>query len=338
MHLLRSLICFLFFIFFFAGCKYFNTKKLTIHFEIGNTGSLDPKEVIRLINSRVTGAFDLSDSDVDPGKLNGNKYSCVVNGLPKDTGLEKKIRHLYSVNVNVGFWSVYSNTDIFNYLKAINDTLGKINMIGTKRPDSTQFETEYDSIERSLKRNPLFAVLQYLTEPGGYYLSEEAACGMSFVNDTETVMKLLHDPSVAGILPQTCKIMWGPSTQGNEKVFKLYFLRPDPYTKGPSLELGQVVESSVVKSGGVSNSISFTMNDADAKLWNIITSSNVDHFLAISLDDRIISAPKVQAPITMGKCMITGDFNSREADDLAHILRAGKMPFDIRVIRIEEVK
>ena len=51
--------------------------------------------------------------------------------------------------------------------------------------------------------------------------------------------------------------------------------------------------------------------------------------LAIVVDDRVISAPTVQDPITGGAGEITGGFTERRAKDLATQLNAGALPVEL---------
>lgn len=57
-----------------------------------------------------------------------------------------------------------------------------------------------------------------------------------------------------------------------------------------------------------------------------VTRNNVDRRLAIVLDGRIYSAPKINEPIPNGEAVITGRFTPDEAKDLAIVLRSGTLP------------
>ena len=59
-----------------------------------------------------------------------------------------------------------------------------------------------------------------------------------------------------------------------------------------------------------------------AKIFERITSANVDQFLAIMLDGELYSAPRINEPITGGRCQISraGGFPADEAYRLASVL------------------
>ncbi|MDD5292164.1 MAG: protein translocase subunit SecD [Candidatus Omnitrophica bacterium] len=57
-----------------------------------------------------------------------------------------------------------------------------------------------------------------------------------------------------------------------------------------------------------------------------ITSENVGRRLAIVLDDKVYSAPRINEAIPSGEAVITGSFAVEEAKDLALVLRVGSLP------------
>lgn len=78
--------------------------------------------------------------------------------------------------------------------------------------------------------------------------------------------------------------------------------------------------------------ISLRFNSEGAEKFAEITRNNVGRQLAIVLDGELQSAPRINEPILGGNCEISGDFDLREAFDLANVLRN---PLETPV-RIEE--
>ena len=50
------------------------------------------------------------------------------------------------------------------------------------------------------------------------------------------------------------------------------------------------------------------------------------------LDNKVISAPVIQEPITGGSGQISGNFTVQQANDLAILLRAGALPAPLTII------
>jgi SecD/SecF fusion protein len=78
--------------------------------------------------------------------------------------------------------------------------------------------------------------------------------------------------------------------------------------------------------------VSMSMNNEGGKIWKVMTSKNVDKYIAIVLDNYVYSAPRVQGEIPNGRSSITGGFTIDEAKDLANILQAGKLPAPASII------
>lgn len=69
-----------------------------------------------------------------------------------------------------------------------------------------------------------------------------------------------------------------------------------------------------------------------ARIFEKITSENVNNRLAIVLDNNVVSAPVIQEKIGGGEARITGSFTMEEARDLAIVLRAGSLPAPVTIL------
>lgn len=78
--------------------------------------------------------------------------------------------------------------------------------------------------------------------------------------------------------------------------------------------------------------VSFRFNTQGGRRFGAITSQSVGEYLAIVLDDEVISAPRIQSPITGGNGVITGQFSVEGAQDLALLLRAGALPAPLTIL------
>ena len=78
--------------------------------------------------------------------------------------------------------------------------------------------------------------------------------------------------------------------------------------------------------------VELILNSAGARLFERITAENVKRRLAIVLDNRVYSAPVIQERIGGGRASITGNFDIKEARDLAIVLRAGALPAPVEIL------
>ncbi|MDH7481092.1 MAG: protein translocase subunit SecD [Armatimonadota bacterium] len=75
------------------------------------------------------------------------------------------------------------------------------------------------------------------------------------------------------------------------------------------------------------------------KLFADFTRRNVGEYLAIVLNDQILSAPVVKVPILDGKATIEGGFRTiQEATRLAEFLNAGALPVPLEIVQHQRVE
>jgi SecD/SecF fusion protein len=97
---------------------------------------------------------------------------------------------------------------------------------------------------------------------------------------------------------------------------------------------GSSIKDAVVVRGTLGEpQIHFTLDSQGAKRFAEITRENVHHRLAIVLDGELYSAPLIQTPIETGSGQITGQFDNREAFELANVL---ENPLDLPHHIVEE--
>jgi len=78
--------------------------------------------------------------------------------------------------------------------------------------------------------------------------------------------------------------------------------------------------------------VTFNLDRLGAKKFAKATTSNVGKRLAIVLDGKIISAPRIQDSIIGGSGQITGNFTFQSATDLALLLRSGSLPAPLNIL------
>lgn len=61
------------------------------------------------------------------------------------------------------------------------------------------------------------------------------------------------------------------------------------------------------------------------------------NYIAIYMDETVVSSPRVSEEINSDSCVITGEFTPEEAQDLANKIKSGALPFKLNVITQETV-
>ncbi len=150
---------------------------------------------------------------------------------------------------------------------------------------------------------------------------------------------ILNYPEVKEIIPNDSEFLWGskPVKVGDKEWYFLYFVKKSPELTGDYIEDAQVQVS-----GGGGNQMTragqaevhLTLNSEGGKKFARITGANVGKFLAIVLDNKVASAPRIKEKIPSGTARIDGLDDIQEAKDLQIVLRAGALP--ARLESIEE--
>lgn len=78
--------------------------------------------------------------------------------------------------------------------------------------------------------------------------------------------------------------------------------------------------------------VSFRFNQSGTRKFAKITAENIGKFFAIVLDNKVITAPRINSVINQGNGVISGNFTTKEASDLALLLRAGALPAPLKII------
>lgn len=163
--------------------------------------------------------------------------------------------------------------------------------------------------------------------------------------DKELVMSYLNDTQARALLPtelRNVKFAWGLPVKNKElgyEIVDLYAIKSNRDAEPP---LGGSVITDAKQdysaTGGVV--VSMAMNSEGAKVWEKMTTVAFQDGtqIAVVLDNTVYSAPGISSgPITGGRSEISGRFTVAEADDLANVLRAGKLPASAEIIQSDVV-
>ena len=154
----------------------------------------------------------------------------------------------------------------------------------------------------------------------------------------EVVNSIIRYGKAKQILPSDMELRWGvkkdkikdESGKEHNLGYALYVLKS---TNGkPALDGDCVVDASTERDDFKGYGVSMTMNGEGAKGWARVTGNNVGNQIAIVLDSCVYSAPNVENAIEGGRSSITGNFTIEEANDLANVLKSGKVNVKFNII------
>jgi preprotein translocase subunit SecD len=94
----------------------------------------------------------------------------------------------------------------------------------------------------------------------------------------------------------------------------------------------QLIDSQVSTDQNNQPAVSFRFDSTGGRRFAQATQANVGRPFAIILDNVIISAPRINEPILGGSGIISGSYTIATANELAILLRSGKLPVELKVI------
>lgn len=275
---------------------------------------------------------------------------------------KERVHKLLQGSAELQFWQVYQNEEVYPVLENINKTLAATlkdtttvaaakdttktgsKLAGLAKTKDAKDSTSLKNQELS-KSNPLFAVLNiptYQGENGQPSLRPGPVVGWVAQKDTAKVNAFFKRPEIASIIPQTYKFMWSVKpadlgAQTTSKIFELYAIKVTSLDGKPDLGGEAISDARHDFDQHGKPEVTMYMTGDGAAKWKKITAeasadANNKKAIAIVLDNTVYSAPTVQNEIPNGISSITGNFTQNDTQDLANILKAGKLPAPARIV------
>ena len=260
----------------------------------------------------------------------------------------ERVRKLLQGTASLEFWATYDNAEVEVYLNEANAKLAEI--LADEEVAVEEVKAEGDDLlaeeiqknqedaaaEAAFKKqNPLFSVLQ----PSG--AKGNACIGYANYADTALVNKYLSMPQVKALFPREFKPMWTVKASQyipGDNIFELVAIKATSRDGKATLDGGAVTDARVQYGNtGGNPEVSMSMNAEGANTWARMTKENIGKQIAIVLDGMVYSYPTVQSEIAGGSSQITGNFTLEEAEDLANVLKSGKLPAPATIIQEQVV-
>ncbi|MEG2790839.1 MAG: protein translocase subunit SecDF [Odoribacter sp.] len=327
-------------------------------------GAID--NTFNILRTRID-RFGVAQPNIRKADISGR----IVIELPgiKDA---QRVRKLLQGTAALEFFETFDNGDFYPYLATANEKARDINqaagILGIGSIDSTKTDTTAkvttteatpkDTTTNSLiskvsaqdtankmlanetefkKQNPLFSVLTPSIDRNGQIIPNGSIVGYARLKDTSAVNAILALPQVKAALPRNARLLW--EMKPNGEVIALHAIKITTRDGKAPLDGGAVYDARHEFDHNNSGRpvVSMSMTGEGSKIWARLTKENVGHCIAIVLDGFVCSSPNVNDEIKGGNSQISGQFDVKEAQDLANILKSGKLPAPARIIADEIV-
>lgn len=234
----------------------------------------------------------------------------------------------------------------------IKDSLAKL--LTPTTPTLTNAAKQDTAYENFMKRFPLYSLYSPLKaavyqdeKSKGYAYIPGPTVGYALRQDTAKINSYLAMEKVKALFPSKVKFMWGAKATlrgeapNQVETFDLYAIKSSGSSNKAAM-FGDIItdaRSDFNAQSGGHPYISMTMTGEAATNWAKLTKANSPksatekgHSIAVVMDNLVYSAPTVNGEIKGGQSQITGNFTVEEANALAAVLSAGKLPAPARIV------
>ena len=260
----------------------------------------------------------------------------------------ERVRKLLQGTASLEFWTTYTYNEIESYLVEANNALAQMQAVtgevvadakATEGDDLLAEELQQNAEDAAAEaqyrqQNPLFSVLQLSGATGN------ACIGYAHYADTALINKYFAMPQIKQLFPREFQPKWAVKASEffeGDNIFELVAIKSSSRDGKAPLDGGAVSDASVQYGNNGEIHVSMTMNAEGANTWARLTRDNVGKQIAIVLDGMVYSYPNVLNEITGGNSQITGNFTLEEAEDLANVLKSGKLPAPATIIQEQVV-
>jgi len=331
----------------------FGTKALREKINFNKTNEEVKEELQLEINSSINTAFEVLRSRIDKFGVTQPNIQRIGNSgriqieLPGAKDIDR-VTKLVTSKAELQFWEVFSNAEIQNYLFSANSVVTE--MLKEEDAQETEEAEEAKDIQSILNEvqdstkvedKTLFTYLTVNFAQSEQQISSLVA--QAKVGDTAMVNKLLSDRKVINLRTndvKNVKFLWdykSNTTPDGTEVIGLYAIKSNRNDVAP-IQGDVITDAAQVFSQLNDPEVSMAMNGRGSKLWEKLTGDNVGGFVAVVLDDYVYTAPSVNQAIVGGRTSISGgSMTIEEAQDIATVLKAGKLPAAARIIQAEVV-
>lgn len=309
------------------------------------------------IKETIGSAFETLRNRIDKfGVTQPNIQSLGDNGrilveLPGAKDMQRA-KNITTQTAQLEFYETHYAGEAINYLAQANETLKAT----IKKDEKAETEVQVDStdansdVEDLLKSaedeeveeqdfGPIFTLLQ--PNQNALQNSQVPTVGYAAIKDTATINSYLRNPAVVKQRPASlryAKFLWGVPDEEGVDVVALYALESN--RQGAPTMDGDVVNDSRQQFTQTQQaSVGLDFEGQGVNQWAKLTRTVAQkgNAIAIVLDDNVYSAATARQEIKGGSTEISGNFTVASAQDLATVLKAGKLPASAQIITAEEI-
>jgi SecD/SecF fusion protein len=256
-----------------------------------------------------------------------------------------RVRKLLQGQAKLEFYEVWGQNEVVPFLGQLDQILTAKQKAGSpvaaaKADSATAAKGDTTSLAAQLAKKTPAAKAKTdsaATQKGGVLASLLTMPGALGVNLTDTARMnvVLRSEEARSVLPANMALLYTnkPVTANGQQFLRIVAVKKDRTGAVAAPISGEVVSDARQDfDQGGRPEVSMSMTPTGSRKWAKMTGANIGKQVAVVLDDVVYSDPVVQSEITGGNTSISGNFSIDEAQDLAQVLKAGKLPAPTRIV------
>ncbi|MBP7184145.1 MAG: protein translocase subunit SecDF [Saprospiraceae bacterium] len=270
----------------------------------------------------------------------------------------ERARNLLSATAKLEFWDAYRISDgglinafmeadkrikdkpVYDKGETLTDSTKTVESIAAVT-DTTKKDTTKNALN---SKGPLLSILNVNGAGGANSMfAGYAVLASADKNQIEQINKYLARPDVSNLFPNDLLFRWSAKPIKNAttgeftKNYELYGIRKRKTSDKAPLEGDHITRAASYPDPTTGQIlVTLNMDNQGARIWGDMTTKAAqdnNREVAIVLDDKVVSAPRVNDAILSGSTQISGSFTVEEGKDLASILEIGKLPAKTKIIQ-----
>lgn len=256
-----------------------------------------------------------------------------------------RVRKLLQGQAKLEFYEVWGQNEVVPFLGQLDQILAakakagstvataKTDSAATAKGDTTSLAAQLAKKTPANKAKTDSTAAQK-GGPLASLLTMPGALGVN-LTDTARMNVILRSDEARSVLPANMALLYTnkPVTANGQQFLRLVAVKKDRTGAVAAPISGEVVSDARQDfDQGGRPEVSMSMTPTGSRKWAKMTGANIGKQVAVVLDDVVYSDPVVQSEITGGNTSISGNFSIDEAQDLAQVLKAGKLPAPTRIV------
>jgi SecD/SecF fusion protein len=253
------------------------------------------------------------------------------------------IRRLLTLDQSIEFCEIYGLNELIPALQKVHDLdLAENSTFNTNQSTLDTMTSETEEVKDLIKalnendprqqHNLSNLIVDFSGALSNDASSQWSALAFIKLSDTARARLLFSNSSVKDLLPTDADFLYGEiNNNANKTIVSLFAVKNKKRKNEATIDETDLKSVSVDFDKDYNVQVNLEFTSFGSMKWEHITRVNTGRFIAIRVNDFVISAPRVNSAIKGGRTTLTGAFNYSEAKMISAQLQGGRLPTPVAI-------